>query len=120
MRPMPTSVTASTAPPPNDGSSASRPTPATWPASSPEPKPATRPGPDDFQVGDSVEASGRWHQVIRVNPTSLIVPSVAGGNGTHTTPYDAVTDRRPATHTAGQRVSDVTEHQQSGQEPNEN
>lgn len=51
-------------------------------------------GPGDFVPGDYVRASGRWHEVLRVNRKSLTVPTPY--SWTDTVPYDSVSDRRPA------------------------
>ncbi|MEV5930955.1 ParB/RepB/Spo0J family partition protein [Streptomyces cellulosae] len=74
------------------------PPPASPAEEAPAPKPA---GPkvwkrEDIRKGDYVQADGRWHQVLRVNPRSVSVP----GPDCYLVQYGKITGRRTAEETA--------------------
>jgi hypothetical protein len=52
-------------------------------------------GPHNVAAGDQVCVRGRWYQVVRANKKTVTVPSSLGP-WTDTTPWQNVTDHRPA------------------------
>jgi len=53
-------------------------------------------------VGDQVYAVGSWHEVRRVNPKSITIPSIIGGSWTDTIDYSKIKSVRDAN---GRKVS---------------